>query len=485
MYRRESVDQMKFENFYLPFSGELKSDNRWVILAGSIDWALVEELYARNFPNPEYGNPAKDARIAFGSLIIQEKLGLTDSETVAQISENPYLQHFIGLYEYQECPFTDSSLTNFRKRFTKEDFDLINAKVITDACREQNKTEVDNDDTDLPNSGKLIVDATCCPADIAYPTDLNLLNDAREKTQEMIDVMHAPSVGVSAKPRTYREKARKDYLAVSKKKNPGVKKIRKAIGKQLGYLRRNLRIIEEMASRGLLILLDNMLYRKLLVINELYRQQQYMYDNRVHTVEDRIVNIYQPHVRPIVRGKARSKVEFGAKVSISLIDGFCHLDTISWDNYNESQELTAQIEAYKTRTGHYPESVHADQIYRNKKNREYCDERGIRLSGRPLGRPAKDQNKLKADRKQQYQDEVARIPVEGKFGQGKRRFGLGLIMKKLEITSVSAISLAFIVMNLEKILRDLSFFVIFIWALLPDCLSNAGTMLRNKQPGLA
>jgi IS5 family transposase len=79
----------------------------------------------------------------------------------------------------------------------------------------------------------MLVDATCTPADVAYPTDLNLLNEAREKTEEMIDVKHAPFIGTEEKPRTYREKARKAYLAVAKQKKPGAKKIRKAIGQQL------------------------------------------------------------------------------------------------------------------------------------------------------------------------------------------------------------------------------------------------------------
>ncbi|MBI9019585.1 MAG: transposase, partial [Phycisphaerae bacterium] len=160
---------------------------------------------------------------------------------------------------------------------------------------------------------------------------------------------------------------------------------------------------------------------------------------------------------------ARTKVEFGAKVSISLVDGFCHCDTINFDSYNESTELIDQIKSYKDRQGCYPESVHADQIYRTSKNRKFCKENDIRLSGPALGRPSADKEKRKAIRQQQYQDEVGRIPVEGKFGQGKRRFSLGLIMSKLAETSVSTISLTFIVMNLEKILAAISFFAYYLW----------------------
>ncbi|NEN93134.1 MAG: transposase [Okeania sp. SIO3H1] len=57
---------------------------------------------------------------------------------------------------------------------------------------------------------------------------------------------------------------------------------------------------------------------------------------------------------------------------------------MSWDNFNESEDLKSQVEAFKNYTGHYPESVHADQIYRTRENRKFCTERGIRISGLPV-----------------------------------------------------------------------------------------------------
>ena len=158
-----------------------------------------------------------------------------------------------------------------------------------------------------------------------------------------------------------------------------------------------------------------------------------MYETRSHKVPGRIVSISQPHVRPIVRGKANKDVEFGAKISISSQkEGYVSLDKISWDAYNESGDLAEQIEAYKNRFGYYPSSVHADAIYRTRANRRYCKQRGIRLSGKPLGRPRKvtadNQQQLSAERAQQRQDELDRIPVEGKFGNAKRKGTLDRIM---------------------------------------------------------
>ena len=469
MYHKDDANQLQFEDFYLPFGGQLRSDNRWVVLSRQIPWQQIELAYSANFSDSKVGCPAKSARIALGSLIIKERLSTTDRETVLQIAENPYLQYFLGFPEFKdEVPFDHSLMTHFRKRFDKDTLAEINESIVRNALEPEEEPQDKSSDDEKPsNKGKLIVDATCTPADVAYPTDLNLLNEAREKTEAMIDILHAPLIGKSKKPRTYRQKARKDYLVVAKQKKPGYKKIRKAIGKQLCYLRRNLKNIDKMASQGLLVHLSKRQYLNLLVTKELFRQQLYMYENRTHKIADRIVSICQPHIRPIVRGKAKSNVEFGAKVSLSLIDGFSFVDRISWDSYNESGDLIGQVKKYRERFGFYPESVHADQIYRTRENRRYCKKYGIRLSGPQLGRPKnitpENAEQLKQENQQHRQDEIDRIAIEGKFGQGKRRFSLARIMAKLSGTSEVVIMVAFMVMNLEKILSGLLIFLLYAW----------------------
>ncbi len=474
MYRKDNPHQMKFEDFYLPFGGKLRSDNRWVILSQQIPWQQIEQEYACHFEGSDTGTVAKPARLALGALIIKERLGLTDRETVMQIQENPYLQYFLGFPEYtDEPPFDHSLMVHFRKRFDKESLAKINEAIVLKATSSQEKQKAQetssNDDQSPPPQGKLLMDATCTPADITYPTDLKLLNEAREKTEEIIDAMHAPFIGKRKKPRTYRQRARQDFLAVAKQKKPLFRKIRQAIRKQLGYVGRNLKTIDQMASEGLLKLLGRRLYRLLLVSQEVYRQQFWMYHHKCHSISDRIVSLYQPHVRPIVRGKAKSPVEFGAKISVSLVDGMSFVDTLSWDAFNESGDLIMQIKAYRQRFGCYPKSVHADKIYRTRNNRRFCQEHGIRLSGPPLGRPKQvtETNKkaLAQMRRQQRQDERDRNAIEGKFGQGKRRFSLSRIMAKLAETSEAVIMVSFIVMNLERILSEV---LLFAWKM---CLS--------------
>jgi hypothetical protein len=201
------------------------------------------------------------------------------------------------------------------------------------------------------------------PGDIRYPTDLSLLNEGREKLEEIIDTLHADRPKGATKPRTYRQRARKDFLTVIKKRRASTNKIRKAIRKQLGYLRRNLRHIEQLAAGVGLKSLSRQQYRNLLVTSEVFRQQALMYEAKHHRMSGRIVSISQPHIRPIVRGKAGTPVEFGMKISSANIDGYLFIDRCSWDPYNESGDLVMQAEKYKQRYGVYPESIHADQIY--------------------------------------------------------------------------------------------------------------------------
>jgi hypothetical protein len=147
-------------------------------------------------------------------------------------------------------------------------------------------------------------------------------------------------------------------------------------------------------------------------------------------------------------------VEFGAKLSVSCVDGHAFLDHLSWDNFNESGDLQDQVELFKSRFGHYPEAVYVDQIYRTRSNRAYCRNLGIRI------RPVPDD--LAAIRKQTLEDAKIRNQIEGKFGQAKRRFSLNRVMTKLANTSETAIASTFLVMNLEALLKQLAF-LFFSW----------------------
>ena len=401
--------------------------------------------------------------MAFGSLLLQKHIGCSDRELLEQITENPYFQYFIGLPGYQmEPPFVPSLLVEFRKRLTPEILGDINEMIL-----EYNTSDDDDDSSGMPsggddasspenNSGTLILDATCAPQNIEFPQDINLLNQSRENLERIIDEM-CFSYNVK-KPRMYRKVARGDYLNLAKCKKRTGKRIRKAIKKQLQYVRRDLRYIDEFLEQGME--LSSKQLERLAVIRKVYEQQDYMYCNNTHKVPDRIVSISQPYIRPIVRGKAKNPIEFGAKLDLSIDNGFARVEKLSFNPYNESEVLISAIEQYYERNGHYPERVLVDKIYRNRKNINYCKSRGIRLSGPTLGRPKKDSS---VDKKIEYIDSVDRIEVERAFSLAKRSFGLGLITTKLESTTRSSIVLSIIAMNVEKLSKLFMHFLLLVF----------------------
>lgn len=436
MYKFDN-GQISIHEFGQPIGMKLHEDNRWVKKAMTIPWRAIEKRYAELFRNQK-GNVAKPLRLGLGACIIQAEYHFSDVETTLQIQENPYLQYFCGYKAYDDSkpPFDSSLMVYFRKRLTPEILGEINEMILAT----QNADEDDDDDS---NSGTMIVDATCAPSQIKYPQDTALLNEARENTEALIDTLHTPG---AKKPRTYRKRADKDYLALVRSRKPGQKKIRKAIGQQLHYLKRNLKSIDTMLMTCNVLTLRQTF--RLETIRKVYEQQKAMYDAHNHTVSDRIVSLSQPWLRPIVRGKARAAVEFGAKLDISVVNGWTRLEVCSFDAYHEAGGLPDMLERYKERTGRYPARVLADKIYRNRGNLDYCKERNIRLSGPALGRPKKN---AELDKRQNYVDECERVEVERRFSLAKRCCGLGVITARLQETACHCIAMSILLLNLRKI----------------------------------
>lgn len=484
MIRYRSQNQLTIEEFKTPFEIKLSRENRWVNLATVLPWEGLAKIYHRAM-SPNKGRPSIDARIIIGGLIIKHKEGLSDEGTIEAIQENVYEQYFLGLTQYQYEPIFDPSLfVTIRKRIGVRAFDAMVQELMEVVEQSRQRTRIDDtnirgnnskemkedvktpqsDAVTLPpsvvstgveegNAGMLIVDMTVAPADIAYPTDIELLNTAREKSEKLIDGLYksVAKEKQTKKPRTYRKKARKDYLAIAKQRKKSIKSIRKAVRKQLGYVGRNIKTIHKLLDVTSNVLSYNEM-KLFWVIQELYRQQKEMYEMKTHRVSDRIVSITQPHVRPIVREKEKARTEFGAQVSVSILNGYRRIHRIVWDAYNESADLPGQIEQYKAVYGHYPEIVLADKKYGTQENRIFMKERGIRYGGTPLGCSRKDGvcgNKLPKGilNRRNY--------VEGTFGTGKRSYGLDRIKARRIDTSASWIAMIFLVMNLPLVLKSL------------------------------
>ena len=479
----QSQNQLVLEGFESPFDQKLRSDNRWVVLANLIPWDEIVGIYLKHVPPASTGRPSLSPRIVIGSLIIKHLCNLDDRETVDQISENMYMQYFLGFTSFSnEPPFDPSLFVEFRKRIGMDQVNAINEKIAMLKAEfesikkdSEKKDELDNHDLDHHkdehssgeeqekmnksmhkgeeeeshnNKGRVIMDATACPQDIASPTDLNLLNDGREKLEELIDILYSKELHFK-KPRTYRKKARKFYLHVAQMKKKSNKDIRKANGQQLRFVKRDIQTIHSMLDvyeqKKIPFPLSFKELRYFWIVQTLYKQQKTMYDHHARSIEDRIVSIHQPHVRPIVRGKAKAHTEFGAKINLSLIDGISFLDELSWDAFNEGDHLIQYVEKYKARFGFYPAEILADKIYCSRNNRKLLKGLHIKLIAKPLGRPSSD------PALSIHVSPGERNPIEGKFGQGKTGYGLNRIKARLKNTSESWIALIIMVLNLVKL----------------------------------
>ncbi|MCK9422049.1 MAG: IS5 family transposase [Bacteroidales bacterium] len=460
-----SSNQLTLVGFESPFSQFLDPNNRWVVLAQKIPWDVLVSTYEHSMQNSSMGAEGINPRVAIGAMILKHICNTSDRETVMLIQENMYMQYFIGYSSFTtEQPFDPSLFVEFRKRLGIEQINSINEKILgLSPSNPKPPSDISSDTNDPDNTiseagppmpeqvtteivpthkGRLITDATACPQDIAYPTDLNLLNDAREKSEELIDKLYDAELHCT-KPRTYREVARKNYLKTAQLKIKSKKQIHKAVRQQLGYLKRNIRNINRLLDQYNKFPLKWKDHRYLLVITTFYEQQRQMFREGSHKIEHRIVSIHQPHVRPIVRGKTNAYVEFGAKINVSIMNGFAFLDDLSWEAFNEGTRLMSTVEKYKQRFGYYPEEVLADKIYCNRSNRAALKLLGIKLRAKPLGRPkAVDVEHVRPGE---------RNPIEGKFGQAKTAYGLNRIKARLAPTSESWIATIILVLNLVKL----------------------------------
>ena len=161
------------------------------------------------------------------------------------------------------------------------------------------------------------------------------------------------------------------------------------------------------------------------------------------------------------------------------------MDRVEWDVYKESSDLIPRVEKYKQDKGFDPKRVCADQIYMTQANRMFCKEHGIRLSGRPLGRPKKDPLEVAEQRELFREDQRKRNAIEGRFGTAKRKYNLERIMAKLEQTARRAISMVFVVMNAETLLRLWRLIVVLIFMLISGLqkVANSLSLAHERENG--
>ena len=273
MIKQTNTNQAAFD-FNFTLCNRLSSNNRWFQLAHQIPWEALGAIYEESL-TIDKGAPTIPSRVVIGALIIKHMKNLSDEETIEDIRENPYCQYFLGYSSFQDRQiFAPSLFVEIRKRLGFEKLQRINETFLgftEDKAEIDERSDKESDDPGY--RGMLIMDATAAPQDIAYPTDVGLLNESREKLEKIIDALWIPSPG-KVKPRTYRQVAHRKYLDFSRKRKPQMKTIRKAIRGQLGYINRDLNHIETLVDiySGKDFPLSYTMLHQLWIIKECYRQ---------------------------------------------------------------------------------------------------------------------------------------------------------------------------------------------------------------------
>lgn len=431
----------------------LSKFNRWVKLADNLPWDKIEKEYNKRLRNRHNGAGNKPARMVVGALIVKHVENLSDEKTIQAIQENPYMQYLLGLPKFTEKPvFVPELFVSVRKRLDHDFFNLLTLMLAEADGSKPKKGHTDEDGND--HGGTMKIDATCCDAEVRYPTDCNLLEDGSNLIDWLLDKFCTRHKII--KPRTRRVESRQAFIQLTRKKRKGKKLIDKTKLVQIRCLQADFQTFFDFLgkySSNLLACFSRRDCKWLMAAIKMYDQQKMMFEQNVRSCVDRIISIYQPHLRPIVRGKAKAKVEFGAKIGASIVNGYTYVDRLSWDAYNESSDLVAQMELYKLRFGMFPKEVQADKLYLGKENRKYIKACHVNCYNRPLGRPPKEENDSHADDKKRAIGE--RNEIEGTFGTSKRVYRANNIRAKLDDTADTWIGACFFAKNVMKFLRGL------------------------------
>ena len=487
-YYASDKKQLSLDLFRSSFES-LDKSNRWVSMGDLLPWPEMEREYNSRLNNAEKDAGNKPARLIIGAMLIKHKLCLSDIETIELIRENPYMQYMCSLSEFTDKPILDPSLfVTIRKRISEEELNKMTARLLLEQKRRQeegrrepaNKDDGNSqgsspavvqgsDDAEYTDSsgelheGVLKVDATCADAEVRYPVDVDLVHDGCKAIEKMIFKV-CSHLGISRIRTCYRD-ARRHYLELVKRKKKGGKLVRSVLSAMLGCLQTDLRRITELLvnhrcdKEGCLLPHD---IRILTAIYDMYAQQRRMFEEKTHTCANRIVSIYQPHVRPIIRGKAKAKTEFGAKIGAAIYEGYTFIDHHSWEAYNESSDLSLHIRRFKERFGYLPATILADKIYMNKANRKLLKEKEIKTYCKPLGRPPKNPPGPEILAKM-AKAVGERNEVECSFGTGKRIYRANNIRAKLPDTARCWTGMCYFVKNVMKFLRELCHVLLEIW----------------------
>ena len=413
MYTKDDEHQYSFKNdwFMVP---EVDKNHEVIKIADAIDWASLSDRLAK-FYCSDNGRPTKPSRAKVGLLMLKHLNGLSDESVVDMLKRDLYAQYLcdVSLKEAQKF-INSSSLTYFRKQIGPEGVKLIEMEVLN--TLKKNK---------IMRGRRLITDTTVMPVNIAYPTDINLLDKIRRKAVEYLG--QAKDFGAKTY-RTYQRTARKVVITYQKVRKHTIKSRRRVQKKLLQFSGRNIEQLNDAiktaqkSSTPAIQKPKEQFIKKaeefLQTANNILAQQKQIYQNK--KVTERIVSVHKTHIRPMVRGKYPVEVEFGPKLLVNLQGDCLFLEDVQFNNVADSQLLEKSIQGYKERFGKTPTQLAADRGFWSKDNSQLAEDLGIqKIAIENKGKS----NYLKG---QPFRERLRRLrcKIEAKISLAKRKHGL-------------------------------------------------------------
>ena len=359
----------------------------------------------------------------FGLMFLKHYTNLSDSQLINHLNTNWAMQYFCSIQLSEDEMIKDKGMASRIRGFIAEHVDIEDVqKVLLDSWKD-----------DMENLHVQLNDATAYESYIKFPTDVKLLWDCTCWVYETLHALHK-TLGIR-KPRSkyndhkvahlsYQKKRKKTYKMTLVRKRALLRLLKKGIG----LLTPILKVAEEND-----IFISEKHTIQYIYIKEIYRQQQYMFDNRINKVSNRIVSLFKPYLRPIVRGKENKRVEFGAKVTMAQVDGINMIDKLSFDAYNEAKELKNSILKHRQRFGKISQ-IGIDQIYGTNENRKYMKGNKIFHSLVRKGKASKHEEQEKILRSELGKERST--VLEGSFGNEKNHYGLRKIKARTEATEI-------------------------------------------------
>ena len=302
-----------------------------------------------------------------------------------------------------------------------------------------------------------LCDATCYESYIKYPTDVKLLWDCIEWMHRCIKRL-SKDMG-QPRPRNKYQDNKERRLAYARKRRKTYKEERhirmlllnlcEKLILQLGQL------LEQWSKQEWQdeTLFDKEDWQRYRIIGKIYRQQRFHYDNPGESVPDRIVSLYKPYLRPIVRGKENKRVEFGAKAHTWQVDGLNFLEHLSFSAFNESTRLRQSIAFHHKGFGKLAQ-LGGDNIYGTNANRRLCSKLGISNCFKPKGRRTHDELLRQQEDQARKAIGTARATVlEGSYGNDKNHYGLRKVKARNELTEVAWIFFGMMTANAVKVAK--------------------------------